>query len=929
MRRNTGERAANGVQGAQAVRGFELLGDALRRGATVLTATRRLARTLQQAYGAAQCSAGIHAWPTPAIHTFQGWLEQLWHQWHDVALLAGESASPPRLLNAAEDRRLWENVVRSAAGADPLLRLSDAAGSAGEAWRIGCQWQVGPAHWSGPVSEDCRWFAARAADFQRRLQQAHWVDAATLPDTMRGVLERSPAALELPASIIVVGFDVLPPQYLALLDAFAASGCPWEARGSLYPLAQHLAPATVCAYPTVDAELEAAARWARALLEAGSVQRIGIVVPDLQTQRQRVERIFADVLEPALLLAPHTLPTRFNVSLAPPLIQYPPINAALQLLELSRRSLNLTDVSGLLCSPYLIAAQQEMSARARFDLWLRRAGELELRLDDLLRWMIEWENRFETVTELRGRLGEFARQAQALNGQRTLRQWCQVIHGLLDGVGWPGQRSADSAEQQLLAAWASLLDEWVHLESVLGQCCFDEALDTLRRLAQETLFQPESPDAPVQIMGEREAAGLWFDALWVTGNHDEALPAAPRPHPFLPSTLQRRAGVPLSSAESALAAGGRWLETLRQCATQIVFSYPRQDQDRELHASPLLAPMTAVQPGALPCWEGVDVCSTLHRSRAGETWIDDSGPPLADGAALSLGTAVFKHQAACPFRAFAEVRLAAVTPPAPQFGLASSERGTLLHRALERIWKELGSHQALCALSSDELEARVKRASAAAVADLAHRRPSTLTPTFAAMEIQRLTTLLLRWLELEKTRAPFDVIQTEQLTFIEIGGLRVQGRVDRIDKLVDGGYVVIDYKTGTPPKLDHWFGRRPDDPQLPLYGLALGDEVTALTFAQVTVRSLGFNGYADREGVAPGVRVFADSIHGSAAGRDWAKQWEEWRQDLQRLAAAIRAGDATTDPVDGEKTCTHCNLQPLCRIAERAQNVALPEASDE
>lgn len=906
-----------------------LLEDTLRRGATVLTATRRLARTLQQAYAAAQCAAGIHAWPTPPIHTFQGWLEQLWHQWHDVALLAGESVSPPRLLSAAEEHRLWESVVRSASGADPLLRLGDAAGSAGEAWRIGCQWRVGPEQWGGLVSEDCRWFAARAGDFQRRLQQARWMDAATLPDAIRGVLERAPAALALPASVVVVGFDVLPPQYLALLDALAAHGCAWEARSSLHPVPAQPAPAQVCAYPTVEAEFAAAARWARALLETRSVQRIGIIVADLQAQRRRVERIFAEVLEPELLLAPHRQPKLFNVSLAPPLLHYPAISVALQWLEWSRGRLNLSNVSALLCSPYLAAAEQEMSARVRFDLWLRRAGEFEMGCEDVLRAMTEWENRCKRVTELRGRLGEFARQARELEGQRSLRQWCQVLHGLLDGIGWPGQRSADSAEQQLMAAWSALLEEWVHLEKVLGPCSFDQALDTLRRLAQETLFQPESPDAPVQIMGEREAAGLWFDALWVTGNHDEALPAPPRPHPFLPSALQRRAGVPLSSAESALAAGGRWLESLRQCATQIVFSYPCQDQDRELRASPLLAELTPVQPGALPRWDGVDVCSALHRSSAGETWIDDQGPPLLDGAELAFGTAVFKHQAACPFRAFAEVRLAAATPPAPQFGLAPTERGKLLHRALERIWKDLGSHQALCALSSEELEERVKRASAGAVEELAHRRPATLTRTFAAMEIQRLTTLLLRWLEVEKTRAPFEVVYTEQTTSIEIGGLRVQGRVDRIDKLLEGGYVIVDYKSGTNTSTDDWFGRRPADPQLPLYGVALGGDVAALTFAQVSVRKLGFKGYAEREGVAPGVQVFADSLHGRAVGRDWAKQWQEWQQDLERLAAAIRAGDATTDPVEGAKTCTRCTLQSLCRIAERTQNAALPEAGDE
>lgn len=911
------------------MRGFELLEDVLQRGATVLTATRRLARTLHQAYGAAQYAAGRHAWPTPAIYTFQDWLEQRWRQWEDVALLAGESTVPPRLLNAAEERRLWEDVVRRASGGNPLLRLGDAAGSAAEAWRIGCQWRVGPDHWQGPVSEDCRWFAARAADFRRRLQKSRWIDSATLPDALRLVLERSAAALALPTSVMVVGFDDLPPQFAALLEALAARGCSWETRRHLHPEAVPPCEGAVCAFHSVDAEFEAAARWARGLLEARDAQRIGVVVPDLQAQRSRVERIFAEVLEPDLLTAPHTLPSLFNVSLAPPLIHYPAIVAALGLLELSRRSVNLTDVSALLCSPYLGAAEDEVGVRVRFDIWLRRAGEIELRLEDLVRWLTEWEMRCHVVSDLRGRLYGFAHLAQSLDGQRDLRQWAQSVHDLLTVMGWPGQRSANSAEQQLLAAWAGLLEQWVQLDSVLGPCTFDEAVDTLRRLAGETLFQPESPEAPVQILGEREAAGLWFDALWVTGNHDEVLPAAPRPHPFLPSPMQRRAGVPLSSAESALASGAKWLETLRECAAHVVFSYPRVEGDRELRASPLLASMPHVQPNALSQWSGTNVCTALHQSSLRETWIDDTGPHLVEGTALALGTAVFKHQAACPFRAFAEVRLAAVTPTAPQFGLAPTERGTLLHRALEHLWKDLVSHTTLCALSTEELEARAQRASTEAVAYMAHRRPATLTRTFSAMETQRLTRLLMRWLELEKVREPFEVVATEELKTIEIGGLRMQGRVDRVDKLVAGGYIVIDYKTGAATSTDNWFGRRPADPQLPLYGLSLGEDVKALTFAHVSVRKLGFKGYAERDGVAPGVQVFEGSLHGDLPGHDWADQWKEWRKDLECLAAAIRAGDAATDPVEGAKTCIHCNLQSLCRIAERMQDAAPPESNDE
>ena len=46
-----------------------------------------------------------------------------------------------------------------------------------------------------------------------------------------------------------------------------------------------------------DAEIELAARWARAQLERGATS-VGIVVPDLAARARLIERMFQDVLTP-------------------------------------------------------------------------------------------------------------------------------------------------------------------------------------------------------------------------------------------------------------------------------------------------------------------------------------------------------------------------------------------------------------------------------------------------------------------------------------------------------------------------------------------------------------------------------------------------------------------------------------------------------
>ncbi len=90
-------------------------------------------------------------------------------------------------------------------------------------------------------------------------------------------------------------------------------------------------------------------------------------------------------------------------------------------------------------------------------------------------------------------------------------------------------------------------------------------------------------------MGLLEASGLRFDHLWIMGLHDEALPAAPSPNPFIPISMQHEYGLPHSSSDRELAFGGKLMERLLASAPDIVLSYPETEGDRALAPSPLLA----------------------------------------------------------------------------------------------------------------------------------------------------------------------------------------------------------------------------------------------------------------------------------------------------------------------------------------------------
>ena len=87
------------------------------------------------------------------------------------------------------------------------------------------------------------------------------------------------------------------------------------------------------------------------------------------------------------------------------------------------------------------------------------------------------------------------------------------------------------------------------LDLVSAPLTFEGAVHMLRRLAGEELFQPETPDVPIQVLGLLESAQLEFDHLLVLGLTDEAWPRMPRPNPLLPAELQRARGVPRAAAD--------------------------------------------------------------------------------------------------------------------------------------------------------------------------------------------------------------------------------------------------------------------------------------------------------------------------------------------------------------------------------------------
>jgi probable DNA repair protein len=490
--------------------------------------------------------------------------------------------------------------------------------------------------------------------------------------------------------------------------------------------------------------------------------------------------------------------------------------------------------------------------------------------------------------------------------------WSPAFSEFLQAVGWPGDRGIDSLEYQTLEVWRELLSELARLDRVLGRIAPGIAVGLLRRLSSARQFQPESEPAPVQILGVLESSGLRFDRLWIMGMHDNAWPAARVPDPFLPFRLQHRFSLPRSSPDRELEFARALTARLLSSAPTVVVSYPMREGDSDLRVSPLLTALPKVTETGLglPASAGYPE-QLLHSSRM-ETIQDHSAPPCGT-VQFRAGTSLFKLQAACPFRAFAELRLAAHVPDQPEPGLNALDRGHLVHRILEHVWEKLRSHQGLVSMSEEGLTDLVRSEAEAEIRKFSRRRRILRNARFAAIERVRIEHIIGQWLLLEKERQPFTMLEQETGRRVTLGGLQLNIRADRVDRLKTGELVILDYKTGDCSPSD-WDGSRPDEPQLPIYAVTADSPVAGVLFGRLKSGKLGFRGLASSDGMVPGVKAPDDQPA-------LEETIEEWREVLDRLGREFRAGNAIVDPKQPRQTCRHCALPALCRIGQASAEV--------
>lgn len=848
---------------------YPWLEDAIRRDATVISANRRLARELRSAYAARRIEAGKLSWLTPSIHSLDDWCrEQL------EACAAAKF--PQTTIDDFSSSILWDRCLRAHApegmpGFRGFLRL------ARDAWQKICDWNVPLAAVAESArSPDEQLFAMAAADYRALLDTACWIDRPGMTSLVVELL--STHALAAPAEIVLAGFDRLAPAVTRLLDTLALGGCvvTWP------PQPQTDARVRLASFEDHDAELRAAGAWARDVLQSEPGASIAIISPTLQDAAARKARLVREGLAPGWQYGLDAHSDAVNVSYGRKLGDFPAVAVALLLLKWLSSGLSTKDVSLLLRSRCLLAARAP--GRSRLELALRQLPDRSWSPTDLKRVLDGKEDSPDALAFMHGVDALIDMQTEAQR-EAAPDHWASRIDSLLDRWHWPGETELSSDEFQLVNRWRDLLNEFARSSIVMPVLRLGEAVERIAMLADDVIFQPESETGLASLMGPLEAAGMHFDHLWVGGLHAGQWPPSGAPSALLSRALQRAFGMPDATPADTLFYARRVLRRLAGSARDVVLSWPKSDGESELAASSLLDEIVRdpivrdpiVRDRLVeindPGWHAVDYLGT------GNTRVIamDPVPRVAHDEIIRNGAYTVQRQTVEPFAAFVYGRLGIKPPDAIEAGIAPRIRGTIMHAALHTLLAGRPSQKDMQGWSDKDLEERLGSAIDAALAGPLRHADATVT-RLLGLERRRLFLLLRAFIAAELGRAAFAVLEVEKSIEFEAFGVRLDLRIDRIDRLADGSLLIVDYKTGRPRSLLNRHGE-PTDLQLVVYADALDDVIGGLVFINVDSRSISYKGTGG-------------SVEWDAMPADtWAERLESWIAGMRRALEAFAAGD--------------------------------------
>jgi ATP-dependent helicase/nuclease subunit B len=366
----------------------------------------------------------------------------------------------------------------------------------------------------------------------------------------------------------------------------------------------------------------------------------------------------------------------------------------------------------------------------------------------------------------------------------------------------------DEAAPPSLAAWLDALAQAA--EALCGPALWGEAdgralaafVEQWRGAAEDIALPVEPADLPtllgdamreiavrppygshprLAIYGLLEARMSRADLVICAGMTEGNWPAAPAPDPLLAPPVLRALGIPGADFRIGLAAHDL---AAALGAPEVVLSHAMRDAAGPVIPSRFLLRIRAMLGRELEReTEAVRIARALDKALPAPAYPQPKPMPSAEQRRVSISSTALDRLRGDPYQFYAAAIMGLRTLDPLDAAPTAAWRGTVVHAVLQR-WHDEGSKRgALLPLAEQTL------------AEISGH------PFMRGLWRPRLMAAL-QWVEDHNAELALQgrvPVLWEKTGAIDIKGVRLHGRADRIDRLADGTLAVVDYKTGAPP----------------------------------------------------------------------------------------------------------------------------------